>query len=153
MFVGRVVHAGLAVSVLMLAIVGYVLPRHSNLVAEAPLTSPIFYGIAGVSVALGVVAAFLRAKLMPPRVDVVDPGELDDSADARVAAALQRWFTASIVSWALTEAIGVFGFVLSFVFQTSWMVLVFGAVSLAGLFALRPTRADVAAVARGARES
>lgn len=152
MFVGRVVHAGLAVSVVMLAVVGFVLPRHPGLVALQPLSSPLFYGIAGAAVAITVVAAFVRVRLMPPRVPVADDGDLDDTIDPPVAQAMQRWFTASIVSWAMTEAVGVFGFVLSFVFQTSWMVLVFGGAALVGLAVLRPTRAEIAAVVRGARE-
>ena len=152
MFVGRVVHAGLAVSVVMLAIVGFVLPRHPGLVALAPLSSPLFYGLAGAAVAIAVVAGVVRMRLMPPRVPVADDLDLDDTIEPRVAGAMQRWFTASIVSWAMTEAIGVFGFVLSFVFQTSWMVLAFGGAALVGLALLRPKRAEVAAVVRAARE-
>jgi hypothetical protein len=97
----RIVHAAMLVSIVLYAFIS------SHAPARPAPASVVLYLIAGICVAEFGVILVLRNKLLG------SAGPISSSApDEKIVVA--RWRTACIVTWAMCEAIGLFGLVLRY---------------------------------------
>lgn len=107
--------------------------------ASAPLSHPLFLALAGMAVVMLVITPILRARMLPAR----------GSGDAKQA--LARIRAADILSWALCEAIAIFGLMLTLLSYEIVFVLGFSGVSAAAMLAYAPSRARLEELVHRAR--
>jgi hypothetical protein len=123
----RIIHAAMLISIVLYAFISLRLPVH---VAPQPT---ILYGIAFAAVANVGVIFVVRNRLLSTPGPISSPQQNNQGV-------LARWRTACIVTWALCEAIALYGLVLHFIgFQMSQSLFFFivGFVLML-LFAPRP---------------
>lgn len=120
-------------------------------VARTPLRMEmvIAYALGGCALMIMGIIPVLRSRVMPPTREAHSLDEKVPENDA-VAAALQKYFTACILSWALCESIAIFGLVLSFLSGEPKYFVPFGALSLVNFAIYRPSREQLLSVARAA---
>jgi hypothetical protein len=94
------------------------LPAEPSSAPQTPLTMALAIVAVGTAVAS---IAVRRVALVGP----IHRGELDPSTESGVA----RFFAISLVSWALSESIGLYGLVLFFLFRVSGPLYLFLAVA------------------------
>ena len=109
----------------------------------------IAYALGGCALVIMGIIPVLRGRVMPPMREAHSLDEKVAETDA-VSAALQKYFTACIVSWALCESIAIFGLVLSFLSGEPKYFVPFGALSLVNFAIYRPSREQLLSVARAA---
>lgn len=100
--------------------------------ATEPLSQPLFLALAAVSVVVLAATPFIRMKMMPPR-------SYGGQGGGDVKAALQRLLLAELVSWALTETIGICGLVLTLLSNEPIFTYAFGGVSFLAMLAYAPS--------------
>ena len=66
---------------------------------------------------------------------------------------LQRYFVASIVSWALSEGIGIFGFILFFLGRNTTDLYILILIAALAIFLYRPKKEDIISLAEVNQES
>jgi F0F1-type ATP synthase membrane subunit c/vacuolar-type H+-ATPase subunit K len=137
--VQRIIHSALMTSVVVYGLIGYVTGRAPS---GAPLPPAMLYTLGGVALVVMVQIPFLRRRLLAP-------AEPTSSAPARPA--MVRLFNGQILTWALCEAIALFGLILTLMAHDLRYVLGFGALSLLNFFIYRPTAALIEDVMRGDR--
>jgi hypothetical protein len=160
--VQRILHAALCMSIVIYVVVAYVVssqpqtapPSETALaIAEDPLSSPIFIALAAVAALMVAALPTIRSKLLPPRAVAAglnDPiGEPSSPNASRALAKLQSGL---IVSWALCEAIAIYGLVLSMLAKEFWPVMPFAAVGLLNMLAYAPRRVTLDEVVREANK-
>jgi F0F1-type ATP synthase membrane subunit c/vacuolar-type H+-ATPase subunit K len=111
-----------------------------------PIMLPTFIGL---SLAMMAMIPFLRSKILPPMKEAASLSENIPEND-QTRAATAKFFSASIVTWALCESIGIYGLVLAFLSAQPKYFLGFGAASLVNFLIYRPRRDQLLAVARAA---
>jgi hypothetical protein len=97
----RIIHAAMLASIVLYAFISYRAPFRP---APQPM---IIYAIAAVCVADFAIIVVLRSKLLP-RSGMISSTESDPKI------VLARWRSACIVTWAMCEAIALFGLVLRY---------------------------------------
>ena len=142
----RLIHGFLIASIVVY--VGVVWKTTEAKTSSAPLDPNLLYVLCGVAaMTLGAIP-IVRKRLLPP---AKDGGPVsDDQRSPAVSGALQKLFSAQIASWALAESVAIDGLVLSFTTFDLVYVEAFGAVAIAALVALRPTRERLEATVRAA---
>lgn len=101
-----------------------------------------------VAVVEAALVPILRKKKLPPRRTGSEP--VGDQIDAAAAHALGRYYSVQIITWALCEAVGIFGLVCAFFIGNPVYFFPFGGAGLALMLAYAPKRAQLEAVVRAA---
>lgn len=148
----QILFAALAASLGIYGFVIYFLTSQSKDPPAPPgIMLPVF-GVVALSI-LGV-SVVLKAKVMPPLSDERSDRPLDDVKPTPAeSAALSRLFTASLLSWSLSEAVGILGLMLSFQTHDLNLYLPFVALSAIGFGIHRPQREIVQRVLEAARNA
>lgn len=114
--------------------------------AAHPFSHYLFIALAIATVMLMAATPLVRAKLMPPR-------SYGDATPPDLNRALGRLRVAQIVSWAMCEAVAIYGLILTFLSYDLRYTLAFAAVGALAMLAYAPSRRvteDVARVASAA---
>lgn len=156
----RLTHAALAASIVVYGMVTFILSgswsRPEAIEARAARGADsgdtILYVLAAAALVDLLAIPLLRRLRMPPRTTAPEDrlGDVDLTAPEAARGALGKLLSASILSWALCEAIAIFGLVASFVAQEGWRFWPFGVVALGAILAYAPRKADYRAVIRAA---
>jgi hypothetical protein len=123
----------LVVSLLIYVAVAYVAQVAPNPNAPVSLLLPIFVGLSGV-IAVGTII-FRRRALSGP----IQAGQLDPTTPQ----GLQAAFTPFIINLILSESVGIYGLVLTFLSGQLLYSVAFSAAAIALLFVHRPTARDL----------
>ncbi|HEY5926036.1 MAG TPA: hypothetical protein VIV11_30325 [Kofleriaceae bacterium] len=110
--------------------------------AHEPFSQPLVLALIAVAVMIIAITPFLRQRLLPPRTYGHGGGD--------VRRALSRLVGAQVLSWGLTEVVGVFGLILTMLSYEPRFVFGFCAVAALVMLAYAPSRKmheDVARVA------
>jgi hypothetical protein len=113
---------------------------------------PLLILLAVLALALVVAQPTLRRRFLPPRRtasaarDPLPAGPLP----ARAQGAIQRYYTAQLLCWSLTEAIALLGLILAIVVYDPRVYYPFGGVALVQMLLLAPRRDEMEAVVRAA---
>lgn len=137
----RILFAALVASVVVYFVIIHVIARGE----VQPVEQALAIGLAGIAVALGLLAPFLRRLLMP-RKEAARPGSATPSTIS--PGGFGRTFAAHIVGWALCEAVAVMGVVLAFLSRDPSTFYPFAAGAVLLFLFLAPRRAEIEAVAR-----
>jgi F0F1-type ATP synthase membrane subunit c/vacuolar-type H+-ATPase subunit K len=106
--------------------------------------------LAVVAVATMGIVPVVRRVMSPPRraaasIDDVPSAPADDP---RVGAAVQKWFSMQIVSWALCESIAIYGLILTILSHDLRYFFPFAAGAIVNLILYRPSRDELLSVLR-----
>jgi hypothetical protein len=137
--VQRIIHGALMTSVVMYGLISYVIVRAPGGVALPPA---VLYTLGGVALLVMVQLPFLRRRLLAPA---------EPTASAPARPPMVRLVNGQMLTWALCEAIALFGLILTFIAHDLRYILGFGALSLLNFFIYRPTAALIEDVMRGDR--
>jgi hypothetical protein len=147
----RILWLALIVSLGFYGVVATIVPLGSGVPAAAHLLVSIFIGL---SVVILVIAQWLRVRLMPPLAPPTSLGDVlheQDTPEARRA--LSQLSITYIVSWALSEAVGMLGLIATFVVHQQVYFVGFSAVAFLFLLLYRPDPDEVTGALRGACKS
>lgn len=154
----RILHLALTVAMVIYGVVLHVILAVQK--EAPPMTSqeatPILVALAVVALGTAAIAIpIVRRKLLPPSKP---PQHREDYFSAprippAVGAALSKYLTASIVTWALIESLALYGLVAGFILMDAWPYYAFGGPALALMVFFVPRRIDLEAVARAALDA
>jgi len=146
----RIIYLALIAS---LGLYGFVAYENASRMAPHALEPTFLYALIGVAAMEMVGIVFLRRMMLPPM-------QAARSLDDRVAlegvaasSAVGKYFTTSIISWALCESIAIYGLVLVFLSGDFRYYAPFAGVSLLNFLFYRPSIDDLQAAVRSARSS
>lgn len=155
LLVMRIVHAAITVSIGMYAVVLSNVSGQDRARPNGPpdldVLTYVFMGISAVE--LAIVFLVLRPRLLPPwartgRAEALAGPAPEPGAAARQAIA--RYVVLSIIGWAITESVAIYGLILGFLKFEMKPFLPFAGVAVAALLLQAPRKAHVDAIARGA---
>lgn len=118
----RILHAALTASIFLYGLIVYLVVVKGPAQESPEQAQLILVALAAGAVSVTAMIPFLRKQLL---------------AKAKNA---QSLFVVSILSWALSESIAVFGLVASFVTRWTWPFFVFALVALINIMIYRPRR-------------
>jgi hypothetical protein len=149
----KIVHVALLVSLAIYGVIVVVATR-STIVAKQtadPMIFVIAFGVASLAIQLAI--PILRKKNLPERQPSGGPVDTDHRPDENESRALNRLRSACILTWAMCEAVAIFGVVLGFLFRDPLYYAPFGAVGALSMVLYAPTRALLESVVRAAQPS
>jgi hypothetical protein len=149
MFTLRILYVALLACVGIYGFISYVLAAQPGPNAPAPV---LLYALIGVAAATTVVLPVLRGRLLPP---TRSPSSLAESATTGPLGeaggrAAGRYFTACIISWALSESIAIDGLILVQLSHQLVHYLGFAAGALVNFALYRPSADFLAGAVRAA---
>jgi hypothetical protein len=128
---------------------GFIVFQISNGQQPKDLDPVFVYALGGVAVGTMVIIPFLRSKLLPPMKEASSLNETVPE-DPQVAKAVARVYSASIVSWAMSESIAIYGLLLAFLSFQPKFFFVFAGGSVANFVIYRPRKELLLGAARAA---
>jgi hypothetical protein len=143
----RVLYGALFAALAIYVVIAYVVVGQA--IRERPWERPaphelLFWGLVGVAIATASVIPLIRRRLLPRGAR---PAEgITHVPKLAAVRAMARYTSASIVSWALCEAIGVYGLILTFVTYDPRYEVAFAVVGAANMLVYAPRRAQVMGV-------
>ncbi len=140
-------YGALAVSLAIYVIIAFVVVGRA--VRERPWERPVanpalFWVFVGLAIATTVVIPVIRRRILPRAARRAEG--VTRAPRVPAVRALGKYMSGQIVSWALCEAIGVYGLVLAFVTYEPLYTLGFVAAAAANLVVYAPRRAHVQAI-------
>lgn len=152
--VKRIAHAAMLATLPLYAAVATVIvqardpevtpPEVPGLAAD-PLSHPLFLALAAASLVVLLSTPFVRTKMMPPRSYGKERGR------GNVKGALKRLQSAEIISWSLTEMVGITGFALTLLSNEPLFTYGFGGVAFLVMLAYAPSHKVMDEVVRVAQ--
>jgi hypothetical protein len=144
----QILYLALLVSLAMYAFIAYQVTQQATAVSEV---APLFvYALVAVALAVSTTIPLLRRAMLPSMKAATSLGEAAPAQGPDSRAAVARYQTAQIVSWALAESIAIDGLILTFISHDLRYYLGFVAAALANFALYRPRADDVESILRAA---
>jgi F0F1-type ATP synthase membrane subunit c/vacuolar-type H+-ATPase subunit K len=145
-----VIHVALLGTLVIYAVIGVEVSHQAP--PKGMVDPALFGGVLGaVSLVMLAIIPMLRKKAIPPRVLEGGPLDLDRTPEPHELTALNKLRGGSILTWALCEAIAIYGLILTLLYREPLYYVPFAVVGAGAMLAYRPTRALFESVIRGAR--
>ena len=147
MFVLKIIWSAMLVSLAIYLFVGLQVTKNLQISTNED-TYTVFKSVLYMLTCLILIATWYIRKFLLSR-----KGQPVQATQALDHPTLQRYFVAAIISWALSESIGVFGFILFFLGRNTTDLYILILIAALVMFLYRPKKEDVISLAEENQES
>ena len=147
----KIVHAALIGSIIIYAVIGFVVTAHAHPAKQALDPTVILSAFAAAALAMLVAIPIVRKRVLPPMSDTDETVDLQREVDPDTSTMLGKLRGGLIMTWAMCESIAIFGLVAALLFQTGWYVVPFAGVAIVAQLFYAPSETVLGRALRGMR--